>query len=430
MRREIMYKELEQLKEINYNFHKFQEKTVPLCAAETVISDFVKMPLAQDFQERYIMGSAYDFSMNDNFVGADYLFPYYEMIDELGKELFHAKYTDARTLTGMNAANMLVSALLKPGDKIMTLGKQWGGHASMVPTFERLGAIVYDAPYNLETYDFDYDEVNKIIKDEGIKFFNIAPSDILFPHDFSKIDDSNCMILFDYSQLLGLIAAGLLENPLDKLQNCVLYGGTHKTMPGPAHGIIMTNNDEIYAQLDKNINPKYLRNVQTHQVISLLHTMIEMKYFGKAYQSNTVRVGNILGKELENLGMPVVNQNGIYTYTHQLFLEMPKEKMEILYNNAIAEGVTLNTKKKPLFHGGFGIRLGLQEISRYNWDNETVSNIAKILKLISEKEYDKAQVRKLIDLMPPKQINFTFNEDDIKYLYPQKTSSDIGVLAR
>ena len=410
-------KELGKLQEINRNFRKFHKKSVPLCAAETVISDFVKMPLAQDFQERYIMGSAYDFTMNDNFVGADFLLPYYKMVDQLGKELFHAKYTDARTLTGMNAANMIISALLKPGDKIMTLGKQWGGHASMVPTFERLGAIVYDAPYNLDNYDFDYDKVNKLIKEENIKFFNIAPSDILFPHNFSKIDDNNCTILFDYSQLLGLIAAGLLENPLDKLHNCVLYGGTHKTMPGPAHGIIMTNSDKLYEQLDKNINPRYLRNVQTHQVISLLHTMIEMKYFGKEYQENTVRIGNILGKKLEELGFKVVKQNGVFTKTHQLFLEMPKEEMEIMFNNAIDAGVTLNTKKKTLFHGGFGIRLGLQEISRYNWDDNTINIIAKILKLISKKDYDSRVLSGLIESLPKKEIQFTFNKNEIKNIY-------------
>lgn len=411
-----MYDELNQLQRINTEFRRFQSCSIPMCAAETVISDFVKMPLAQDFQERYIMGSAYDFSMSDNFIGANYLLPYYQMIDKLGSELFHAKYTDARTLTGMNAANMLASVLLKPGDKIMTLGKQWGGHASMVPTFERLGAITVDAPYDLTTYDFDYDELNRIIKEQNIKFLNIAPSDILFPHDFSKIDDAECTVLFDYSQLLGLIAAGLLDNPLDKLHNCILYGGTHKTMPGPAHGIIMTNNDHLYALIDKEINPKYLRNVQTHQVISLLHALIEMKYFGKAYQSNTVRIGNLLGYELNKLGFSVVNRNGIYTTTHQLFLEMPQDKMQLLFNNAIAEGITLNTKKKPLFHGGYGIRLGLQEISRYDWDDISIKTIAEILAIIAQADYDKLNVRRLISQMPEKIVHFTFSDDEIRHL--------------
>ncbi len=410
-----MYSELEELNDINKHFRDFQKKTIPLCAAETVISDFVKEPLAQDFQERYIMGSAYDFSMSDNFIGADLLLPYYKMISELGQELFHTKYTDARTLTGMNAANMLVSALCKPGDSIMTLGKQWGGHASMVPTFERLGLKVYDAPYILDNYDFDYDKLNNEIKEKNIQFLNIAPSDILFPHDFKKIDTSSCTVLFDYSQLLGIIAAGLLENPLDYIENCILYGGTHKTMPGPAHGIIMTNSDELYAQLDKNINPKYLRNVQTHQVVSLVHTMVEMKYFGKEYQANTIRIANVLGKELSKLGFNVVHDGTLYTKTHQLFLEMSKEDMEIMFDNAIKTGVTLNTKKKPLFHGGYGIRLGLQEVSRYNWNDNAIVNIAKILKLISVKEFNMNEVNALIDTMPPKKIYFTFS--DYKGLY-------------
>ena len=409
-----MIPEIEQLKTLNQKFQEYHLTSLPLCAAENVISDFVKWPLVAGYQERYIMGSAYDFTMNDNFIGADMLHPYYQMISELGKELFHAKYTDVRTLTGMNAANMLASALIKPGDNVMILGKGWGGHASMKPTFERLGANVFDAPYNLENYDFDYEKLNQEIKDKNIKFLNIAPSDILFEHDFEKIDDSNCVILFDYSQILGMIAAGLMKNPLDYKKNAILFGGTHKTMPGPAHGIIMTNNEELFKILDKEINPKYLRNVQTHQVISLLCTLIEMKYFGKDYQSNTVRMGNVLGNELEKQGFNVVKKGDIYTQTHQLFLEMSESNMKTMFQNAIAEHVTLNTKKKPLFHGGFGIRLGLQEISRYNWNDTTIHDIALILSEIAKENYSKEIVHDLMAKLPEKKICFTFNSADWK----------------
>ena len=417
------YPELDELTNLSGDFHRFQRKTIPLCAAENVISEFVKAPLAQDYQERYIMGSAYDFTMTDNFIGAQFLLPYLKMIDRLGRELFHAKYTDARTLTGMNAANMLITALSKPGDNIMILGKEWGGHASMRPTFERLGLNVYDAPYCLESYDFDYEQMNAEIREKNIKFVNIAPSDLISPHNFKLIDaPEDCILLFDYSQLLGLIAAGLLENPLDYLQNSILYGGTHKTMPGPAHGIIMTNSDEIYSRIDKEINPKYLRNIQTHQVISLLHCLIEMKYFGKEYQTNTVRQGNLLGQELEEFGVPVVKHNGAYTMTHQLFLEMPQEDMEIMYANAIVEGVTLNTKKKPLFHGGFGIRLGLQELARYDWADSEICKIAEVLSLIRNKEYSKSTVATLIDSLPAKEVKFTFDK-------PAKSDSTSAIKA-
>lgn len=409
-----MISEIETLKKLEKEFQNFHNKSLPLCAAENIVSDFVKQPLIKGFQERYIMGSAYNFSMSDNFIGAEFIYPYYKMIDALGKELFHAKYTDVRTLTGMNAANLLASSLIKPGDNVMILSKEWGGHASMRPTFERLGANVFDAPYLIDNYDFDYDRLNQTIKEKNIKFLNIAPSDILFEHQFEKINSSNCTILFDYSQTLGLIAAGMLKNPLDSIENCILFGGTHKTMPGPAHGIIMTNNEKLFKTLDEEINPKYLRNIQTHQVISLLCTLIEMKYYGKEYQTNTVRMANKLGFELESFGFNVVKKDGLFTQTHQLFLEMNKSEMNIMFQNAIQERVTLNTKKKPLFKGGYGIRLGLQEISRYNWDDNTLCDIAEILFEISKENYSKGKVCSLMEKLPEKKIYFTFNSTDWK----------------
>lgn len=407
-----MIKEIEQIQNLHKEFRAYHDKSLPLCAAENVISDFVKWPLISGYQERYIMGSAYDFSMDGNFIGAEKLYPYYQLISTLGKELFHATYTDVRTLTGMNAANMLASALISPGDNVMILGQEWGGHASMKPTFERLGANVFDAPYDLNAYDFDYEALNREIKEKNIQFLNIAPSDILFPHDFSKIDDTNCVVLFDYSQLLGLIAAGLLPNPLDVMPNCILFGGTHKTMPGPAHGIIMTNNEILFQKIDREINPKYLRNVQTHQVVSLLCTLIEMKYYGKAYQENIVRMANTLGAELDKNGFNIVSKNGVYTQTHQLFLEMTENQMNIFFRNAMAEHITLNTKKKPLFHGGFGIRLGLQEIARYDWDDNALKTIAQILTCIRDASYSIETVRRFMGQLPPKKIHFTFSENE------------------
>lgn len=98
---------------------------------------------------------------------------------------------------------------------------------------------------------------------------------------------------------------------------------------------------------------------------------------------------------------------------------MPKENMTTLFNNAVKEGVTLNTKKKTLFHGGFGIRLGLQEISRYKWNDKALSTIADILSEISKTEYNSAYVQNLIQTLPEKTIYYTFEPQDWKKLYIQ-----------
>jgi glycine/serine hydroxymethyltransferase len=84
------------------DFNNYQDVTVPLCAAENVMSDFCKLPLGAGFQERYIMGSSYEYTTDGNFIGSEYLLPFYKMLAKYCNNLFEAKYSDTRTLTGMN----------------------------------------------------------------------------------------------------------------------------------------------------------------------------------------------------------------------------------------------------------------------------------------------------------------------------------------
>jgi glycine/serine hydroxymethyltransferase len=170
--------------------------------------------------------------------------------------------------------------------------------------------------------------------------------------------------------------------------------------------------------IDYGINPKYLRNTQMHQVISLLFCLIETEHYGEAYQSNIVRVSNVLAGYLENLGFTVVKKDGKYSRTHQIFIECSKEKMDTLYSNAITAGVTVNTKKKALFHGGYGIRLGTQEIARYNWDDTTLAKIAEVIYLLSHEKPDLDKITVLKKQMPEKVINYTFDKaivDDLSF---------------
>lgn len=69
------------------------------------------------------------------------------------------------------------------------------------------------------------------------------------PLSVEKINTSNCILMWDCSQLLGLIAAGLCSNPLKTMKNIVMFGGTHKTLPGPASGLIMTNERALHEKM-------------------------------------------------------------------------------------------------------------------------------------------------------------------------------------
>lgn len=401
---------IQDLVNITESFTTYYHSTLPLCAAENVISDFGNMPLSMGFQERYIVGNTYSYLEDNNFIGSNYLLPFYEMISNECEKIFGAKYTDARTLTGMNCLMIVLMSLSKIGDKILILGSQSGGHASVKPICERLGLIVEEVPYNYEQFDLDYKALNNKIVSENIDYILLAPSDIMNPLKVENIVLGDTVLLYDISQLLGLIGAGMVKNPLPLQENMVIFGGTHKTFPGPACGLIMTNNESLHAQLETTINPIYIRHTQMHQKVSLLFTLIEFENFGHAYQEHIVMLANELGKCLAELGMDIATIDGKYSQTHQVFIRTDKELMNRIFDNSVKFGITLNKKSKKLFDG-YGIRLGTQEIARYNWPIESMKQVAEIIYLISQEQVDEKRVKTLLNGLPEKKIQFTFGKN-------------------
>lgn len=406
---------IQELVSLTESFVTYYDKSLPLCAAENVISPFAKMPLSMGFQERYIVGNTYSYSESDNFIGSTYLLPFYEMISEQCKRMFGAKYSDARTLTGMNCLMMVLTALSKNGDHVLILGSSAGGHASVRPIAERLGAIVEDVPFDFANMDIDYDALNAKLSEDDIAFVLLAPSDIIKPFSVEKIDTSKTVLLYDVSQMMGLIGAGVINNPLEKIDNMVMFGGTHKTFPGPASGLIMTNNDELHSRLETTINPIYIRHTQMHQKVCLLFALVEAEVFGRAYQEHIVSLSNALAAALLKRGFSVgVANKEKYTCTQQVFLYTGKEMMDKIFVNATRFGITLNKKHKDLFKG-YGIRLGTQEIARYGWPEEAMDTVAEIIHEISKTEVNGEYVEQLLNKLPPKNIQYTFDESTLAY---------------
>ena len=139
---------IQELVNLTESFDSYYGSSLPLCAAENVISPFANLPLSMGFQERYIVGNSYSYREDDNFIGSTYLLPFYNMIGDECKRIFGAKYTDARTLTGMNCLMMVVTSLAKIGDKVLILDSAAGGHSSVRPICERLGLNVGTVPYD------------------------------------------------------------------------------------------------------------------------------------------------------------------------------------------------------------------------------------------------------------------------------------------
>lgn len=383
----------------------YQEHKIPLCAAETYVSDFVKSALSSEFEGKYCMGFL-SYNKEEDFIGGEYIHRLFELVQKQCYKTFNAKYSDARTLSGMNCITLCINSLLKPGDNILLTTPEQGGHPS-VPLILKLNQINYESiPYDYSKKCLDYDSLNELIRSKKYKALMFVQSDLIQPIDVTKININDEIIIYDATQTLGMIAAKVHDNPLKAHKNVVLIGGTHKTLPGPTCGLIMTNNDEYIAKLDQDISPNYLRNVQPNNIASVLLTLIENEAIGFKYQSKIIENANYLAKKLEDNGLKVgkISKN-VYSKTHQIFVFTSQETMNTIYKNAIEYGITLNKKKKKLFDGGFGIRIGLQQVTRYGWTQSDLDLLAELIIEISKENADTNLIKVLISTLSPKKNN-------------------------
>lgn len=356
---------------------QFRDQIVPLCAAETPISDFVRSFIGDAIHEKYAMGGPLVPSA-DNFIGARYVLDLHQLTIDLCQEVFGARYADPRPLSGTGAVTNLLMTLSKPGQKILLQTSKSGGHASMRPICERLGLQIVDLPYDYRGFQIDIEACREIDL-EAIDFVLYAPSDILYAPDLRSVGFAkHTTVIYDATQTLGLIASGHLPSPLEEHPRIVVSGGTHKTLPGPSCGLLMTQNEEIAARLDSEVSPKFVRHSHPHHIAALCATLIEQLAVGERYSQRIREHATTLSRRLSDDGLVVLQAGDQVSETHQVFLGLQAEDLERIYARARDAGVTLNAKRKPLFRDT-GLRLGVQEIARYRWDQGDVERLAAVL---------------------------------------------------
>lgn len=393
------------------DYEQYENTVIPLCAAENYVSDFCKKPLVSNFEGKY---SFIESSGNNSFIGGEYIERLNILLKKQCKIMFGADYTNTETLTGINCFTVCAMSLLSSNDMVLVTTPEQGGHASIPIILDTLGINYDPVPYDYLHYQIDYPKLNELCQTQKYSYIIFCQSDVINPPDLTQISmPENMGIIYDSTQTLGMIATGTIQNPLSAFHNVILIGGSHKTLPAPSCGIIMTNNGLYEEKLKKHITPDYLRNTQPNHSASLLLALIEQEECGYEYQKLIVDIANRLGTELSHFGFNLAKLNKeTFTYTHQLFLLMSKEETDAFYLTAKKYNITLNKKHKKLFHTD-GIRIGTQQIARYNWCHSDVETLAKLLYSIKvQNEIEIKQIRK--ELIAKKIPHFTYEDISIK----------------
>lgn len=355
---------------------EFRSHVVPLCAAETPISDFVRSFLLHPIHESYAMGGPTAPAAN-NFIGAEHVLALHQLVIDLCGEIFGAAYADPRPLSGTAAVTNLLMTLSEPGQRIMLQTPASGGHPSMGPVCRRLGLEVIDLPYDYERFQPAASASDA--SGDPVDFVLLAPSDVLYAPDIASLRFSDdTVVIHDATQTLGLIASGHHPSPFSQHPRVVISAGTHKTLPGPSSGLLLTQDVGIAKRLDTELSPKFVRHSHPHHIAALCATLIEQQAIGGRYSSRIIDWSGALAGYLEQQGLRILQDGARRSQTHQVFIHVPEERLDRAHERALGAGVTLNVKRKRLFRDS-GLRIGVQEIARYRWSHVELERLAWVL---------------------------------------------------
>ncbi|MGL2608234.1 serine hydroxymethyltransferase [Helicobacter pylori] len=269
---------------------------------------------------------------------------------ERAKKLFNCQFANVQAHSGSQANNAVYHALLKPYDKILGMDLSCGGHLTHGAKVSLTGKHYQSFSYgvNLDGY-IDYEEALKIaqsVKPEIIVCgFSAYPREIDFKKFREIADEVGALLLGDIAHVAGLVVADEHAHPFPHCH--VVSSTTHKTLRGPRGGLILTNDEEIAAKIDKAIFPGTqggpLMHVIAAKAVGFKENLKpEFKAYAKLVKSNM----QVLAKTLKEKNHKLVSGG---TSNHLLlmdFLDKPYsgKDADIALGNA---GITVNKNTIP-----------------------------------------------------------------------------------
>lgn len=220
-----------------------QMSGIELIASENFVSDQVMEAMGSVMTNKYAEG----YPGKRYYGGCQIVDQSEELAIERAKELFNAEFANVQPHSGAQANAAVMFAVLKPGDKFMGLDLAHGGHLSHGSPVNLSGKLYNPVAYHVREEDgrVDYDEMEEIARAEKPKMIIAGASAYSRDWDYERMrkiaDEVGAILLADVSHPAGLIARGLLADPL---QHChIVTTTTHKTLRGPRGGLILIGKD-------------------------------------------------------------------------------------------------------------------------------------------------------------------------------------------
>ena len=301
--------------------YKRQARNIELIASENIVSEAVMAAMGSVLTNKYAEG----------YPGKRY-YGGCECVDEVENlaihrvcQLFGAKYANVQPHSGAQANMAVYQALCKPGDTVLGMSLDNGGHLTHGSPVNQSGLLYNIVPYGVDENGLiDYDALRALAKKEQPKMIIAGASAYPRAIDFAKFaeiaHEVGAYLFVDMAHIAGLVAAGLHQSPVPYAD--VVTTTTHKTLRGPRGGVILTNDEELAKKFNKAIFPGTQGGPLEHVIAAKAVCFGEaLKPEFKAYQQNVVTNARVLANALQKQGFDLVSGG---TDNHLMLIDLRK----------------------------------------------------------------------------------------------------------
>lgn len=381
-------KNVSRIEELTRQQNDWRIKTLNLIASENVLSQRARDIMGSDFIHRYAEGHPGE----RYYQGTDIIDEIETRVKKHLKSLFHCRQVDVRPISGTVSNDSVFSMFIQPGDVVMVNSTPGGGHIS----HHRAGSVgkytnnIVNFPLTEDGYHIDVEKTLELATALKPSLMILGKSLFLFPEPVKELatfcQKSGTILIYDAAHVLGLVAGKEFQDPLGE-GAFVMTGSTHKTFFGSQRGLILSNaGDKDWRRIDKGAFPGSSSNHHLDTLAVLAIATYEMMEFGQAYAHQIVKNAKFLGKKLYDWGFKVQAPEFDFTQSHQLAIDVAEfgggdEVARHLKDNQIILNMNL-LPFEPLSNvtNPVGIRLGVQEMTRFGMQEPEMEQIALLFK--------------------------------------------------
>ncbi len=360
-----------------------QEYGLELIASENFTSLAVMEAMGSVLTNKYAEG----YPKKRYYGGCEYVDIAETLARERAKQLFNVKYANVQPHSGSQANMGAYFAVSQPGDVLIGMSLSHGGHLTHGANVNFSGQIykVYQYGVDPVTEMIDYDQVRKLALEVRPKIIVAGGSAYSRIIDFKKFreiaDEVGAYLIVDMAHFAGLVAAGLYPNPAEYAH--IVTSTTHKTLRGPRGGIILTNDEELYKNINKSIFPGIqggpLMHVISAKAVCFKEALTDEF---KKYQEQVVKNAKALAKALEDRGLRIVSGG---TDTHLMLVDLnplnvtgKAAETALGYCHITVNKNTIPNEMRSPFVAS-GIRLGTPALTTRGMKEEQMIEIADLI---------------------------------------------------